>query len=203
MQQTFSQYQWSIATLDRRLRYFGIHYINYNTPFSEVCDAVKKELDGPGRLLGYRAMNHKLRTEHKVQVPRHLVHNVMAELDPEGLEARNLQKKKWKPKGNFTSEGPLWVFSLDGHDKLCGFQNSTFPLGVYGCIDTQMLPVNLRIDRGTETGKMAIIHVYLLNQHGVMEDPTDQLFMAPRQATRLSDGGVTFMRDSKSSLKNN
>ena len=43
-------------------------------------------------------MNHKLRTEHNVQVPRHLVHNVMAELDPEGLEARNLSKKKKKPK---------------------------------------------------------------------------------------------------------
>ena len=136
VQQKFSQYQWSIATLDRRLRYIGIHYINYNTPISEVCDAVKKGLDGPGRLLGYRAMNHKLRTEHKVQLPRHLVHNAMAELDPEGLEARNFQKKKWKPKGNFTSEGPLWVVSLGGHDKLCGFQNSTFPLGVYGCIDT-------------------------------------------------------------------
>ena len=61
-------------------------------------------------------MNQKLRTEHNVQVPRHLVHNVMAELDPEGLEARNLQKKKKKPKGSFKSEGPLWVVPLDQHD---------------------------------------------------------------------------------------
>ena len=66
VQQKFPQYHWSIATLDRRLRYFGIHYINSNTPLADVCDAVKKELDGPGRLLGYRAMNHKLRTEHNV-----------------------------------------------------------------------------------------------------------------------------------------
>ena len=78
-----------------------------------MCDAVKKGLDGPGRLLGYRAMNHKLRTEHNVQVPLHLVHNVMAELDPEGLEARNLQKKKKKSKGNFTSEGPLYFATFD------------------------------------------------------------------------------------------
>ena len=27
VQQKFPQYHWSIATLDRRLRYFGIHYI--------------------------------------------------------------------------------------------------------------------------------------------------------------------------------
>ena len=118
----------------------------------------------------------------------------MTELDPEGLEARIFQKKK-KPKGNLTSEGPLWVVSLDGHDKLCRFQNSTFPLGVYGCIDTfsrkvlflyvcysnsnplligrmylkylfetKMPPVNLRMDRGTETGKMATIHFHLFEQ---------------------------------------
>ena len=93
MQQKFPQYHWSIATLDRHLRYFGIHYINYYIPLAEVCDGVKKELDGLGRLLGYRAMNHKLRTEHNVQVPWHLVHDVMAELDPKGLEARNQQKK--------------------------------------------------------------------------------------------------------------
>ena len=98
--------------------------------------AVQKELDGSGRLLGCRAMNQKLRMEHLVKVPRHLTYDVMAELDPHGLEARNLQKKGRKTKGNFTSEGPLWVVSLDGRDKLCGYQNWTFPLGSYGCIDT-------------------------------------------------------------------
>ena len=61
---------------------------------------------------------------------------MIAELDPEGLEARSLQRQKKKPKGQFTSEGPLWVASLYGHNKLCGYQNATFPLGVYGCIDT-------------------------------------------------------------------
>ena len=30
----------------------------------------------------------------------------------------------------------MWVASLDGHNKLCDYQNSTFPLGVYGCLDT-------------------------------------------------------------------
>lgn len=54
-----------------------------------------------------------------VQVPRHLVHNEIAELrNPEGLKARNLQKKKKKVKGNSTLEDPLWLVSLDGHDKL-------------------------------------------------------------------------------------
>ena len=38
-------------------------------------------------------MNQKLRTEYNVKVPCHFVHNIMYELDPEGLECRNLQKK--------------------------------------------------------------------------------------------------------------
>ena len=75
--------------------------MNYDTPLAEVSAAVKKKLEGPGKLLGYRAMNKKLRTEHNVLVPRHLVHNMMAELDPEGLEARNLQRKRKKAKVHF------------------------------------------------------------------------------------------------------
>ena len=61
----------------------------------------------------------------------------MYDLDPEGLEARggNGAKEKRK-KGNFSSKGPDFVHSLDGHDKMMGYQNSTFPLAVYGCIDT-------------------------------------------------------------------
>ena len=34
-----------LPTLDRRLRCFGIHYINYDTPIEEVEDAVQKETD--------------------------------------------------------------------------------------------------------------------------------------------------------------
>ena len=212
----FPHYNWSLATLDRRLRHFGIHYIYYDTPLAVGSDTVQKELEGPGRLQGYRALNQKLRTEHNVQVPRHLVYNMIAELDPEGLEARSLQRRKKKLKGQFTSEGPLWVASLDGHDKLCGFQNSTFPLGVYGCIDTfsrkilflfvchsnsnplivgkmylrylfetELLSRNLRVDRGTETGKMATIHVYLLNKHEVMNDPTDAIIYGPSTSNKI------------------
>jgi hypothetical protein len=100
------------------------------------CKEVCTELQGPGKLLGYRAMNQKLRTKHNVKVPRHLVHNMMHKLDAEGIEGRNLQKKAKPVKKPFTSEGPLWVISLDRHHKLCGYQYSTFLLGVYDCMDT-------------------------------------------------------------------
>lgn len=61
----------------------------------------------------------------------------MNELDPDGLEVRGcVGEKRKRKKGNFTSKGPNWVHSLDGHDKLMGYQNSTFPLAIYGCLDT-------------------------------------------------------------------
>eukprot|EP00111_Clytia_hemisphaerica_P020862 TCONS_00061539-protein len=45
-------------------------------------------------------------------------------------------KKRKKEKQPFVSEGPGWTYPLDGHDKLMGFQNSTFPVAIYGCLDT-------------------------------------------------------------------
>jgi hypothetical protein len=59
----------------------------------------------------------------------------MYDIDAEGLEARR-PNKKCKKKGHFVTKGVNWDHSLDGHDKLMGFQNSAFPLAVYGCLDT-------------------------------------------------------------------
>ena len=96
-----------------------------------------EELKGPGKLLGYRALHKKIRLEHGLNVTRDQVYDVMSELDPQGLEARgNVGAKRQRKKGNFTTCGSNWVHSLDGHDKLMGYQNSTFPLAVYGCMDT-------------------------------------------------------------------
>ena len=126
----YQEYTWSFRTLDRRLRAYR------QITVEDVEDAVQKELDGPGQLFGYRAMQNKLRQEHGLNVPRDLVHDVMYELDEEGLAARRPCQKQKCNKGHFTMKGVNWVFSLDGHDKLMGYQNSTFPLAVYGCLDT-------------------------------------------------------------------
>ena len=79
---------WSLRTLDRRLRHFGIRYTNTDVTVAEVKSAVRKELGGPGKRLGYRAMHNKIRKEYLLNVPRNLVHAVMFDLDQEGLEAR-------------------------------------------------------------------------------------------------------------------
>ena len=135
MVRDFGDYASSLRTLDRRMRHFDIRYTNTDVTVKEVKSAVRKELDGPGKLLGYRAMHNKIRQEH-LNVPRNLVHAVMFNLDPEGLEARCPTVKKGKTKGHSSTKGTNWVHSMDGHDKLMGYQNSTFPLAFYGSIDT-------------------------------------------------------------------
>ena len=181
-------------------------------------EAVKKELDGPGKLLRYRAMHHKVRQDHALNVPRDLVHTVMYDLDPKGLEAHGpVGKKKTKTKGSFTTKGPNWVHSLDGHDKLMGYQNSTFPLAVYDCIDTasrkllwlhvwvtnsnpkvigrwyleylyktRIISSMIRLDKGTETGTMAMIHAFLRGNHGDMDDPCDSIMYGPSTSNQVS-----------------
>ena len=45
------------------------HYTDNNVTVEQIRDAVKKEVDGPGKLLGYRAMQKTLRQEHELKVP--------------------------------------------------------------------------------------------------------------------------------------
>ena len=52
-------YTWSLRALGHRLQFFSI-FQHYEVDI-EVKRAVKKELQGPGKLLGYRAMQQKVR----------------------------------------------------------------------------------------------------------------------------------------------
>jgi len=71
----------------------------------EVKRAVLKEMDGLGRLLGYRALHKKIRELHGLNVPRNLVYNMMADVNPKGLEERGGvgQPKRARRKTAFTS----------------------------------------------------------------------------------------------------
>eukprot|EP00794_Sanderia_malayensis_P008352 gene8352-9255_t len=60
VQRDYPQYPWSMRTLDRRLRHYGIRFIDHNVRVDEVRTAVKEELEGPGHLLGYKAMVQKI-----------------------------------------------------------------------------------------------------------------------------------------------
>ena len=65
MKRDFGEYAWSLRTLDRRMQHFEIRYTDtINVTVDEVKSAVRKELDGPDKLLGYRAMHNKIRQEY-------------------------------------------------------------------------------------------------------------------------------------------
>lgn len=150
LKQEFCEYNWSLRTLDRRLRAFNIYRTDKTVTEQSLMDAVSKEMNGPGKLLGYRAMTNKIRQIHNLKVPRRLVYAAMYDLDYEGLKARSLENKnRQRVRGKFYSAGPNWVYSLDGHAKLMGFQKNTFPLAIYGCIDTASRKIMfLRIGTG-------------------------------------------------------
>ena len=93
----FDQYVWSLRSLDRRLEYFNIRYIDRNVELGEIETAVRQEMDGPGKLLGYRALHKKLRQVHELNVSRDVVCAVMYNVDPVALDERAQFKKK-KPK---------------------------------------------------------------------------------------------------------
>ena len=101
----YPMYAWSLRTLCRRLSYFEIKYIDHHVQLDDLRQAVQKEVEGPGRLLGYRALHKKIREVHNLNVPRNLVYAMMEEVDPEGLEERSgVGKRKRLPKGAFTSK---------------------------------------------------------------------------------------------------
>ena len=112
MKKDFSQYTWGcIKTLNRRLRHFNINYIKYDTPVEDVRKAVQEELEGPGRLLGVRAMTKKLRVVHNIQVTRDLVNAAMYDIDPVALEERQPCNKGKKKRGQFVTLGVNWTWS--------------------------------------------------------------------------------------------
>ena len=74
MERDFNQYAWSKRTLERRLRHFEISRVDWEVSVDRVKDAVRKELQGPGKLLGYRAMHQKIRHCYDLAVPRDLIY---------------------------------------------------------------------------------------------------------------------------------
>ena len=132
----FREYAWSLRSLDTRLGCFNTHRNGKSVLTENVKSAINKELMGPGQSLGYCAMHLKIKNIHGLNVPRYLTYAAMTDLDSDGFKMRKPGNKKPKEKGTFISAGPSWVISLDGHDKLMGFQNNTFPITIYEAINT-------------------------------------------------------------------
>ena len=90
-------YAWSPRSLTRRLQYFGIQFTDYSVDIDDVREAFEEEMNGPGSLVGYRALHQKIREVYGLSVPRSLVYAMMTEVNPHGLEERGGVRKPKKP----------------------------------------------------------------------------------------------------------
>ena len=60
LRKDYPMYAWSLRSLARRMQYFGtFQFTDYDVEVNDVEAAVEKEISGPGKLLGYRAMHKK------------------------------------------------------------------------------------------------------------------------------------------------
>ena len=84
----------SMRTLHDRLREYRLRRRNANSDDAEIYEAIQQELDGPGRMMGYRAMWHTLRLDYGIQAPRRKVEGILRQVDPEGTALRKAHAPK-------------------------------------------------------------------------------------------------------------
>ena len=116
----------------RQIKYLINHkyHLRRRVPQSSRRDierAINLELDGPGSLMGYRAMTRCLRTKYKLKVSRDTVMNILKERDPIGTKERKARKLRRRV---YRCPGPNHTWHIDGYDKL-----TPFGFGINGCID--------------------------------------------------------------------
>ena len=102
-----------VRTLKRRLRSLGLRkkdniaLIDNET----IRTAILKEMDGAGKLSGYRSIWHALRLRHHIHVPRNIVAEIMKEIDPNGVEERKARRLRRR---TFHSRGANATWHMDG-----------------------------------------------------------------------------------------
>ena len=119
----YPHYAWSIRTLARRLEYFEIKFTDYDVDVEEVERVVRQEMEGPGRLLGYRALHKKVREIHGLNVPRNLVYDVMYEVNPQGLEERGGVGQPKRPRRTATFISSVSKYILIVMEKSPAYSN--------------------------------------------------------------------------------
>ena len=172
----------SERTLHRRLREYGLNRRTPNYDINEIEEEVRKLLDGPECLVGYRHIWYTIQ-RRGIQVPRLVVQELIQYLDPEGCELRRAHRLRRRV---YHNAGPNAVWHADGYDKLKPYG---FP--IHGCIDgwsRKLLwlvvtrsnnypdniasyyleaveeyggcPIELDTDLGTENGTMAAMQAF-------------------------------------------
>ena len=114
-QSKFHGIELSVRTLKSRFSSLGLRRKDAELNEGEVRQRIQQEVDGPGCLLGYRSMWHTLRREGYA-IPRHLVHRLLKEMDPDGCEMRRRHRLQRRAYVNLGP--PNYCWHIDGYDKL-------------------------------------------------------------------------------------
>lgn len=181
----------SLSTLKRRLRQMNLVRKEscMAQPVSDenLKKAIQKEISGSGCFVGYRKMWSRLR-KRGLTVNRERVMNLLRELDPEGVESRRRKRLRRRV---YHTEGPNYVWHIDGHDKL-----KPYGFSIHAGIDgfsrrllwlevgptnknpdviakyyldavnqTGGIPHKVRSDDGTENSLTEAIHTYLCSEY--------------------------------------
>ena len=96
------------------------------SPVPDIVSFIQHKLQGRGSCIGYRAMQQRC-IKNQLYVLRGIVAQIMKELDPVGVDARQRKALRCRL---YYSKGPNWVWHLDGYDKL-----KPFGFEIHGCID--------------------------------------------------------------------
>ncbi len=101
----------SLRTLKRKLSKLGLSRRGQNIDEDAITTLIRQEIQGAGRLAGYRSIWHALRLRHGVHVPRNLVARILKEIDPEGVQ---LRKSRRLTRRRYMSLGPNFCWHIDG-----------------------------------------------------------------------------------------
>ena len=72
---------------------------------------------------------------------------------------------------------------------------------LYYLFEKRIVLGRVRIDKGSETGDMAIMHTFLRSGHGDLEDLSEKVIFRKSTGNQLKDGGGSYMIVLKNTLK--
>ena len=103
--------QMCVRTLKRRLRSLGLKRKGQVVEEEHLRNVISVEIQGAGRLSGYRSIWHALRLRHGLHVSRHVVARIIKELDPDGVKARKARRLHRRL---YRSQGANACWHVDG-----------------------------------------------------------------------------------------
>ena len=178
----------SLRHLRRLMWRLGLYSRGRPSNMNDIVDAITTELNGSGRLLGYRSMWQRLTTLYGLRVSQNVTRLLLGVMDPGGVALRTRGRLHRR---QYICRGPNHVWHIDGLDKL-----KQFGFAVHACIDgfsrkvlwlhvgrsnnnpaiiagfyletikrLNCVPRIVRSDRGTENGRVRLFQIALRLNH--------------------------------------